>query len=96
MGRLWLIFLLTTIIPLIIMPSRVHLMVCGRKNKSTAVVKQSSYTGIELTWIYQSALGQQLSLIDLPTDMLMCDGGHCTMHTYVIDKYYNDIAPLVS
>ena len=62
----------------------------------------SSSETVKLHWdradldVYQSALGQQLSLIDLPTDMLMCDGGHCTMHTYVIDKYYNDIAPLVS
>ena len=30
--------------------------------------------------VYQSALGQELSLIDLPTDMILCDGGHCTMH----------------
>jgi len=46
--------------------------------------------------VYQSALGQELSLIDLPTDMLLCDRGHCIMHTYGIDKYYNDIALCLS
>jgi len=46
--------------------------------------------------VYQSALGQELSLIDLPTDMLLCDGDHCTMHTYGIDKYYNDTALCLS
>jgi len=54
------------------MLSDVYLMVCGRDNNSTAVCPVVN--------VYQSALGQELSLIDLPTDMILCDGGHCTMH----------------